>query len=273
MKRPELRASATGRERLRDGAAGVLREQDDRFRAYALAAGAAGVGLLALAQPARAEIVYTPTNITLTNGTLPIDLDGDSMTDFALAERFRRSDLCCTVYSHRSLVIGGDAGAGVIAENAAAAVLTQGSIVGPVRSFTPVQDPKLPLLTANFISSTDGIHFFFVTGNWNNVQDRFLGLKFGINGEVHYGWARLSVHAQRVGLKITTTLLGYAYETTPQLAIRAGATGGGGNASKLRPESLGALAQGWVARKIVQRGIRHGDVGLPVPIQVSRNYV
>ena len=50
---------------------------------YALMASAAGVGMVSV-QPAQAKIVYTPTHRTLTNGTLPIPLDGTH--DFTLSE-------------------------------------------------------------------------------------------------------------------------------------------------------------------------------------------
>jgi hypothetical protein len=51
-----------------------------------------------------------------------------------------------------------------------------------------------------------------------------LGLKFVVNGEVHYGWARLSVtlgHNRQLG-DVVATLTGYAYETVPEMPIAAG---------------------------------------------------
>src|SRR5271170_8244443 len=54
---------------------------------YALAASAAGVGMLAVAQPAAAKIVYTPANVTLTDGALPLDLDHNGIVDFYLIRR------------------------------------------------------------------------------------------------------------------------------------------------------------------------------------------
>src|SRR5215831_15886156 len=52
---------------------------------YALAAGAAGVSMLALAQPADAKIVYTPTNVKFGEGsTYNLDLNHDGITDFVI---------------------------------------------------------------------------------------------------------------------------------------------------------------------------------------------
>ena len=56
---------------------------------YAIAASAAGVGLLALAQPAEAKIVYTPASVKIVSqpaGIYNLDLDHDGRPDFALID-------------------------------------------------------------------------------------------------------------------------------------------------------------------------------------------
>ena len=50
---------------------------------YAVAAGAAGVGMLALAQPAEAKIVYTPANTPI-RFVVNLDLNNDGLPDFQL---------------------------------------------------------------------------------------------------------------------------------------------------------------------------------------------
>jgi len=55
---------------------------------YTRAAGAAGVGVLALSQSAAAKIVYTPANITFglnQYGKYPIDFNHDGITDLTLS--------------------------------------------------------------------------------------------------------------------------------------------------------------------------------------------
>jgi len=72
-----------------------------------------------------------------------------------------------------------------------------------------------------------------------------------IDGENHYGWARISVKGSEM------LLTGYAYETTPDTPIRSGQTVGGDeegsldrdresgeNAVASQPKMLGWLAQG-----------------------------
>ena len=75
-------------------------------------------------------------------------------------------------------------------------------------------------------------------GQWWDAQDKFLGLKFHIKGNVHYAWARFSVTNS---LKVT--LAGYAYETIPNKPIITGKTKGS-DVIALEPGSLGALAAG-----------------------------
>ena len=89
-------------------------------------------------------------------------------------------------------------------------------------------------------------------GRWVNVRDRYLGLKFKINGKFHYDWARLNVKVLKGKFKITATLTGYAYETIPGKAIIAGATKGPDDAETAaslhshtpEPAALGMLALG-----------------------------
>ena len=65
-------------------------------------------------------------------------------------------------------------------------------------------------------------HLFF--GAWQNVTNRYLGIKFHISGHTHYGWARLSVTMGKFGPVVTLT--GFAYETIAGQGIIAGQTSG-----------------------------------------------
>jgi hypothetical protein len=68
-----------------------------RLNMYALAASAAGVGVLALTVPADAKIIYTPAHVVIGKfQSLKLDLNHDGITDFGL-----RNSSCgqfCTVY-------------------------------------------------------------------------------------------------------------------------------------------------------------------------------
>jgi hypothetical protein len=81
------------------------------------------------------------------------------------------------------------------------------------------------------------------SGQWINVTNRYLGLKFKIDGKFHYGWARLNVKVARHPPSILVTLTGYAYETIPNKPIIAGKTKGP-DVITVQPATLGKLALG-----------------------------
>lgn len=57
------------------------------------------------------------------------------------------------------------------------------------------------------------------------VRNRYLGLKFKIDGVFHYGWARLTF-VTTTNKGFSAALTGYAYETTPNKGIVAGEESG-----------------------------------------------
>jgi hypothetical protein len=62
-----------------------------QFNIYALAAGAAGVSVLALVLASEARIVYTPANIGISprfNSHYHLDLNQDGITDFVISAKF-----------------------------------------------------------------------------------------------------------------------------------------------------------------------------------------
>ena len=79
-------------------------------------------------------------------------------------------------------------------------------------------------------------------GPWANVTNRFLGVRFLINGEIHYGWIGFrKVRVYPMGAR----LYGWAYETEPNKEIIAGDTGRAEQSdSSISPTSLEILAAG-----------------------------
>ena len=107
-------------------------------------------------------------------------------------------------------------------------------------------------------AGSDSINLYD-SGNWSEERDQYVGLRFQIIWEVHYGWARLSdsYSVIRHSLvpecclgQVKVNLSGYAYETNPGQSIAAGDTGGAGTSSDSDPDkrTLGTLALGAVAR-------------------------
>ena len=85
-----------------------------------------------------------------------------------------------------------------------------------------------------------------IRGAWLGVYNRFLGLKFQISGQTHYGWVNVDIRSR--------TVLGYAYETNANQPILAGAKSGPEKigaadpapvlAPSKQPATLGVLARG-----------------------------
>jgi hypothetical protein len=219
-----------------------------RLNMYALAASAAGVGLLAVAQPAQAEVVYTPVQQVIGyNGVYGLDLNHDGTVDF-LIQQWNYGNWA----SNNQLLADPAVGNGVEGIRRAAAVLQSGQPIGPSQNFIAGDQNGEVMLSVTHTTTGGPSHLH---GSWANVSNLYLGLKFQISGQTHYGWARVSV--QRKGFHFLATLTGYAYETTPNTAIKAGQTSGLANASTgqslsnsnalpdTRPfKSLGELALG-----------------------------
>jgi len=220
-----------------------------RLNAYAMAARAAGVALLALAPAADAEVIFTPRNVHLQNGSFSIDVNNDGGADFFLTDRFYsapRSQF--PLEGRRKLAIHGNAsGASVVVSNKEVAALSSGANIGSSRAFRSVFNQKALLAGGQEVyHGSTGTCCFEPYGNWEHASRSYVGLRFELNGQTHYGWARLTVNAvSYFGLgEIHVLLSGYAYETTPNQSIKAGQTRAADQAAEPMRGTLGQLAKG-----------------------------
>ena len=103
---------------------------------YALAAGGAGVAVLAMAQPAAAEIVYTPADIRLGHGIIHIDLNHDGIVDFELYGAASTNSSCSRQWLSVRPQHGQNAIVGYVGKYAHfASALRPGARVGKARAF------------------------------------------------------------------------------------------------------------------------------------------
>ena len=204
---------------------------------YALAASAAGVGVLALAQPAEGKIVYTPTNKQIgPHQEVQLDLNHDDIVDFTLSNVVScGTDIC--FYDFLQIPASGNSAVGYVLDGQLllASALKSGARIGSGAAFKPGTAGLVEIVFSFGGQSTNDF------GRWRNVKKRYLGLQFQILGQAHYGWARLNVEVKKT--TITGTLTGYAYETVPNKPIIAGKTKGK-DVMYAAPASLGALAAG-----------------------------
>lgn len=214
--------------------------------------GALAAAVLAATTVAHAEVVFTPSHqiVSVQNGPAFIDFNGDGIMDATITAKYSafppagriRPDSCsnsCSCFLRESLsVITLTRSNGVIANGRGFAVRgLAGQTVGPGHAF------KERALMAEFDNSCRNHEF---AGPWKNRPgEGFLGIRFQIEGAVHYGWVRLNHTSTEGGL-----MTGYAYETIPNKPIIAGSTSDGESESdmELPAGSLGSLAAGVAGR-------------------------
>lgn len=202
-----------------------------KLGAYAIAAGATGVSLLALASSADAEIVYTPVNKTVgRDASYSIDVNGDGIVDFILTEHAFKDGSFGTFQQVELMAAAGNQ---VVCPSSFcassfdnASALSAGAYIGPNVRPRGWMGGQVPLaFEVTFLK--DGSVYY--GDQWANVRNRYAGLKLKINGQYHYGWARMNVQfrpgtgTQRTWL---AQLTGFAYETVAGKPIVAGMTKG-----------------------------------------------
>jgi hypothetical protein len=196
LKSREARATGTG----------LAQPLAERLAAYALAAAAAGLGIMSGAESADAKIIFTPANIHFEKGAA-LDLNNDGITDFLINQSSRS-----TFFRH-SLWVGGLPGNGVLGFGYASR-LARGAKIGPGEYF--VRDRRAEMGGISADSST------YIHGPWQSGSSGFLGLQFQIDGQVHYGWAEVFITGGSVGAKYRGVVKGYAYNTAANQSLLAG---------------------------------------------------
>jgi hypothetical protein len=192
---------------------------DKQLTAYALAAVAAGAGILAAAEPAEAHIISSEVNINipLNGGVIQFDLNGDGIPDFGLSAHIYEFAGAPPMgnFSSWLRVIPAQEGNEVWGmssdKDQCAAAVRAGLSIDQARPFAP----KALTMVEAAGSYTRGRSSHCP---WHGAHPPYLGLKFLIDGKIHYGWARVAT-AER-----SAVLTGYAYESIPDKPITAGAT-------------------------------------------------
>lgn len=205
--------------------------------------------MLALARPAESEIIYTKAHKAIGSGsTFHLDLNHDGIDDFDLKDTVTtfttgavRAALSALPDRPKNALWGH-----TVFANGYASALFANVQVGPKGRFLGEAG-----LMAETSASGGRPSIFSCTGPWANVANRYMGLKFVIKEETHFGWARLNVRCSNI--QVTATLTGYAYESVANRPILTGKQRGtyepddpirAGDSST----TLGRLAQGAKSR-------------------------
>jgi hypothetical protein len=208
---------------------------------YATAASAAGVGLLALSQPVEGKVIFTKAHQQIGVGaTLPLDLNHDGVTDFNLKDTYFASGTPGTFINTLSLAPaaqGNNVWGHTVDKRGYASALYAGVLVGPKGRF----------LAGTGLMANNALRASSCLGPWADVKNRYLGFKFAIKGQAHFGWARLNVGCSSQGA-LSPLLTGYAYETVAGRPIFTGKSRGRDEwnraISAASSGTLGRLAQG-----------------------------
>jgi hypothetical protein len=177
---------------------------------YCLAATAAGVATLALAEPADAKVVIT-TNINIPiSGVTQVDLNHDGVEDITFST-FRTG---CHGCSTTDLYARGAIAGNEVQGKSGVSALARSAKIGPSHHFSYEGEMiRTQCFNEPYFSSTCN-----VGGDWKGVPaNRFVGVKFLIEGKTHYGWIRVTVKSAR-----NATITEYGYETIANKMVKAG---------------------------------------------------
>lgn len=235
---------------------------------YAAAASATGVAVLALGQSSQGKIVYTPAHIRINHSTV-LDLNHDGSNDFTFTG-FHTSHRAArgihnTYFNSTNAalsILGAGSANHVLGGPSYASALKAGLTIGSSGNFAAKKIVRAHDINGS--SFLNGGYGPWAGSNGLGIQNRYLGLKFTINGQTHFGWARLNVKIAPDAF-IQATITGYAYEDVANKSIQAGKTMGTTAVSapdKPSPPSatLGLLAGGaptlslWRRKKEETRG-------------------
>jgi len=213
---------------------------ETNLKKYSLLAGS----ITSAISTVNAQIVYTDVNPdTLLNNhgeTYTLDLDNNGVVEFNLQSL--DTAIVSSSYNLQTnlQIVGGAignivAGASFISDTSSFPLaLSQGDTIDgndtfvsyPLGTSSSFGAPILGLLSYSTIDTITGntiAQGSLAYGNFIPNQEAFIGVKFDISGNVHYGWLRVEMSSDAD----TIIIKDYAYESTANTAIIAGNTGGG----------------------------------------------
>ena len=177
-------------------------------------------GAVVSAAGAQAQVVYTDVNPDYSHDApqnngfaiYPLDLNNDQTVDFVIASRDT-----VTPNATVRLTLAAPYGAG----NAVAGENPAGYDYALALDINSMVDSTLNWIAATNTMAYNNNSANPYDENWNGVTDKYLGLKFVVGANTHYGWARLDSYA--IGDSIVVK--DYAFNATPNVGIMTGNMG------------------------------------------------
>ena len=215
----------------------------DKLKAYSIAAGA-----VAAASSGQGQVLYTniePDTLTSgLNGSYELDLNNDNITDFIFNINQSTNSGSFTFTSGFFNYFNINTGVSITPEPGNAilgnwAVALDSGMIVQNGAYLWSGYGQNNLANQNVYNSSYQIASYYggtYSGQWSgtwsqgnfiNAQDKYVGLRVEIGGELHYGWARIDVNSFT-----EFVVKDYAIEMTPNKFIITGDTGLITNASE-----------------------------------------
>jgi len=212
------------------------------LNAYRLAAGAAGVAILACSAPANAAPICGSLSVTLPRTeTYAFNPAHQKVAPFNVAHTFNDLSSHPQSYQVRGFFTPNTPDAkAMLSTNGLPADLASGASIGPGGNFG--KGKSYGVLFGYY-------YFNRLTGNFPPNASGYVGFQFSESGQVHYGWLRVRLANLDGWHSPSIELSEFGYESTPNTAITAGncAASASSVAPTSKPEatvSLGLLALG-----------------------------
>jgi hypothetical protein len=198
----------------------------NKLKSYSFLAGT----LITTVNAAKAQTVYTDiipdSTVNTDGGTFNLDLNNDGTFDFTFFETHNPGGSSTSSYTKTGISpLGSNAIAGSVS----------GAYIYPFAMNSG--DTVKASLTWNIGSNQSmGSYWGGVApyGNWLGLNDKYVGLKLDVAGNIYYGWARLDVDATGSAF----TIKDYAYMNSIDQEIVIGATSVGINNQQLEETTI-----------------------------------
>jgi hypothetical protein len=172
---------------------------------------------------ANAQIVYTDIDADTTLNTFPseyeIDFDGDGNIDLNI--NMQSSGTSSFGYFKINARVG-SSGTYILSSSGYIAKLNTSFLIGNSSTSSSIYFAHHSGSDIKMVEYRSYIGSAY--GNWasTDVDNKFVGVKFDISGNTHYGWIRLSTHVVDK-TDMYATIKDFAYQSIPDSAIYAGA--------------------------------------------------